>query len=78
MMKTKIQHAREAIRWATDYRLKATADANVIYVQVGDVNIDHACWDRPEDMDTPKAVLKIDDNNPGSDVHRVGIESISP
>ncbi|KAK8958863.1 Endoglucanase 17 [Platanthera guangdongensis] len=29
MMKTEIQHAREAIRWATDYLLKATVDANV-------------------------------------------------
>ncbi|KAK8953309.1 Endoglucanase 3 [Platanthera guangdongensis] len=29
MTKTEIQHAREAIRWGTDYLLKAIADANV-------------------------------------------------
>jgi len=29
---------------------------------------DHACWERPEDMDTPRSVFKVDKNNPGSDV----------
>lgn len=37
-------------------------------MQVGDANKDHACWERPEDMDTPRSVFKIDKNNPGSDV----------
>ncbi|KAI0530849.1 hypothetical protein KFK09_000397 [Dendrobium nobile] len=68
MMKTELQHARESIRWATDYLLKATNHPNTIYVQVGDANRDHACWERPEDMDTPRTVLKIDESNPGSDV----------
>lgn len=36
--------------------------------QVGDANKDHACWERPEDMDTPRSVFKIDKNSPGSDV----------
>ena len=35
---------------------------------MGDANKDHACWERPEDMDTPRTVLKIDKNNPGSEV----------
>lgn len=30
--------------------------------------MDHACWERPEDMDTPRSVFKVDKNNPGSDV----------
>lgn len=34
MMKSELQHAREAIRWATDYLLKATNHPNTIYVQV--------------------------------------------
>ncbi|XP_039128702.1 endoglucanase 17-like [Dioscorea cayenensis subsp. rotundata] len=68
MMKGELQHAKDAIRWATDYLLKATAHPNTIYVQVGDANSDHACWERPEDMDTPRTVLKIDPQNPGSDV----------
>lgn len=35
---------------------------------MGDANKDHACWERPEDMDTPRTVIKIDRNYPGSDV----------
>ncbi|XP_010921617.1 endoglucanase 3 [Elaeis guineensis] len=68
MMKGELQNSKEAIRWATDYLLKATAHPNTIYVQVGDANKDHACWERPEDMDTPRIVYKIDSSNPGSDV----------
>lgn len=35
---------------------------------MGDPNKDHACWERPEDMDTPRTVYKVDNSNPGSDV----------
>ncbi|KAK9076560.1 hypothetical protein SSX86_004894 [Deinandra increscens subsp. villosa] len=68
MMKGELGNAKEAIRWATDYLLKATAQPDVIYVQVGDATKDHACWERPEDMDTPRTVLKIDRNTPGTEV----------
>ena len=34
LMKGELQNAREAIRWATDYLLKATAHPDTIYVQV--------------------------------------------
>ncbi|XP_058188131.1 endoglucanase 17 [Rhododendron vialii] len=68
LMKGELQNAREAIRWGTDYLLKATAKPDTIYVQVGDAKKDHACWERPEDMDTPRNVLKIDRNTPGSEV----------
>ena len=34
VMKGELQNAREAIRWATDYLLKATAHPDIIYVQV--------------------------------------------
>lgn len=36
--------------------------------QVGEPNADHQCWERPEDMDTPRTAYKIDSDNPGSDV----------
>ncbi|XP_010522801.1 PREDICTED: LOW QUALITY PROTEIN: endoglucanase 17-like [Tarenaya hassleriana] len=68
LMKSELQNAKEAIRWATDYLLKATSHPDTIYVQVGDANKDHACWERPEDMDTPRSVFKVDKNTPGSDV----------
>ncbi|XP_031499072.1 endoglucanase 17-like [Nymphaea colorata] len=68
LMGHELQNARAAIKWATDYLLKATAHPDTIYVQVGDPNKDHACWERPEDMDTPRTVYKIDSQHPGSDV----------
>ncbi|KAK9274610.1 hypothetical protein L1049_021860 [Liquidambar formosana] len=30
--------------------------------------MDHQCWERPEDMDTPRNVYKVSTQNPGSDV----------
>ncbi|ERN03163.1 hypothetical protein AMTR_s00003p00121890 [Amborella trichopoda] len=68
LMRGELQNAKTALRWATDYLLKATAHPGTIYVQVGDPNKDHACWERPEDMDTPRTVYKIDANNPGTEV----------
>eukprot|EP01018_Ginkgo_biloba_P023486 Gb_21389 [translate_table: standard] len=69
LMRDELEHARAAIRWATDYLLKATTSTpGTIYVQVADPNMDHRCWERPEDMDTPRNVYKIDAQNPGSDV----------
>ncbi|PON65855.1 Glycoside hydrolase [Parasponia andersonii] len=68
LMNGELENAKEAIRWGTDYLLKATAHPDTIYVQVGDANKDHSCWERPEDMDTPRSVFKIDKNNPGSEV----------
>lgn len=34
VMKGELQNAKDAIRWATDYLLKATAHPDTIYVQV--------------------------------------------
>ncbi|XP_042420523.1 endoglucanase 3-like [Zingiber officinale] len=68
VMKGEVANARAAVRWATDYLLKATAVPNTVFVQVGDASSDHACWERPEDMDTPRTVYKVDASNPGSDI----------
>ncbi|KAF5938484.1 hypothetical protein HYC85_022743 [Camellia sinensis] len=68
-MQSQIQNARSAIRWSTDYLLKAaTATPGTLYVQLGDPNKDHQCWERPEDMDTPRNVYKVTTQSPGSDV----------
>uniref|UniRef100_A0A5B6YHV1 cellulase n=1 Tax=Davidia involucrata TaxID=16924 RepID=A0A5B6YHV1_DAVIN len=68
-MHNQIENARAAIRWSTDYLLKAaTSTPGTLYVQVGDPNMDHRCWERPEDMDTPRNVYKVSTQNPGSDV----------
>ncbi|XP_059625474.1 endoglucanase 8-like isoform X2 [Cornus florida] len=62
------QHAVDALRWATDYFLKATNIPGVVYVQVGEPYGDHNCWERPEDMDTPRNSYLVNETNPGSEV----------
>eukprot|EP00253_Pinus_taeda_P027911 PITA_27911 len=68
LMGDDLNNAKTAIRWGTDYLLKAAAQPGVLYVQVGEPNQDHQCWERPEDMDTPRNVYKVDTQHPGSDV----------
>ncbi|PPD87786.1 hypothetical protein GOBAR_DD15270 [Gossypium barbadense] len=68
-MGPQLQEARAAIRWATDYLLKcANSKPGKLYVGVGDPNVDHKCWERPEDMDTVRTVYSVSSSNPGSDV----------
>ncbi|KAK9147284.1 hypothetical protein Scep_006041 [Stephania cephalantha] len=61
-------HALEALKWGTDYLIKAHPHPNVLFGEVGDGNTDHYCWQRPEDMTTDRHAYKIDVNNPGSDL----------
>ncbi|XP_057774477.1 endoglucanase 8-like isoform X2 [Salvia miltiorrhiza] len=67
-MGPELVHALEAVRWSTDYFLKATATPGVVYAQVGDPKADHNCWQRPEDIDTPRTVYVVSRNAPGSEV----------
>ncbi|KAL5710170.1 cellulase [Ranunculus cassubicifolius] len=66
--KNESAHALEAIKWGTDYLIKAHPQPNVLYGQVGDGVSDHRCWQRPEDVTTQKNSYKIDDQHPGSDL----------
>ncbi|GJM94486.1 hypothetical protein PR202_ga11133 [Eleusine coracana subsp. coracana] len=63
-----LRHALAAVRWGADYLARAHAGDEVLYVQVGEGASDHACWQRPEDMDTPRASFAVDAARPGSDV----------
>lgn len=67
-MGPELENAVKAIKWGTDYLLKATAIPSVVFVQVGDAYSDHNCWERPEDMDTLRTVYKVDKDHPGSEV----------
>lgn len=66
--KRELANALEAIKWGTDYLIKAHTEPNVLYGQVGDGDSDHACWQRPEDMTTPRTAFRIDEGHPGSDL----------
>ncbi|KAL8266700.1 hypothetical protein R6Q59_004044 [Mikania micrantha] len=59
-------HAMDAVKWGTDYLIKAHPHPYVLYGEVGDGNTDHYCWQRPEDMTTSRNAYIIDQNNPGS------------
>ncbi|GAV80090.1 Glyco_hydro_9 domain-containing protein [Cephalotus follicularis] len=63
-----LENVHAAIRWGTDYFLKASSRRNRLYVQVGDPVQDHQCWMRPENMNTPRTVLQIDENEAGTEI----------
>ncbi|XWS65745.1 hypothetical protein CRYUN_Cryun05aG0139600 [Craigia yunnanensis] len=66
--KKEIANALSAIKWGTDYLIKAHPEPDVLYGELGDGDSDHICWMRPEDMTTPRTSFKIDDQHPGSDL----------
>jgi endoglucanase len=63
-----LDYALQAIKWGTDYFIKAHPSATVLWGEVGDGDTDHQCWMRPEDMTTSRTAYKIDATNPGSDL----------
>uniref|UniRef100_A0ACD5YGM5 Uncharacterized protein n=1 Tax=Avena sativa TaxID=4498 RepID=A0ACD5YGM5_AVESA len=62
------QHTLEAIKWGTDYFVKAHTEPFVYWAEVGDGDTDHYCWQRPEDMTTSRQAYRVDKDNPGSDL----------
>jgi len=63
-----LEYLRDAVKWGTDYFIKAHVSPNEFYGQVGDGFKDHASWGRPEDMTMDRPAWKIDSNNPGTDL----------
>ncbi|GAV61003.1 Glyco_hydro_9 domain-containing protein/CBM49 domain-containing protein [Cephalotus follicularis] len=61
-------HTLWTIKWGTDYFMKAHTEANFLWGQVGDGVSDHYCWERAEDMKTPRNAYKLDPEHPGSDL----------
>ncbi|KAK3195288.1 hypothetical protein Dsin_026598 [Dipteronia sinensis] len=47
--KKELSNALDAIKWGTDYFIKAHPQPDVLYGEVGDGDSNHACWKRPED-----------------------------
>ncbi|CDY41954.1 BnaA01g05260D [Brassica napus] len=63
------RHNLVNIKWATDYLLKTVSQLpHRIFVQVGEAQPDHNCWERPEDMDTPRTAFALDAPGPASDL----------
>ncbi|XP_010448714.2 PREDICTED: endoglucanase 20-like [Camelina sativa] len=62
-----LDYLRSAIQWGTDFIIRAHTSPTMLYTQVGDGNSDHSCWERPEDMDTPRTLYSISSSSPGSE-----------
>ncbi|KAK9698537.1 hypothetical protein RND81_08G111200 [Saponaria officinalis] len=62
-----LTYLRQAIRWGSDFILQSHTSPSTFYTQVGEANQDHQCWERPEDMDTPRTVYKITPSSPGTE-----------
>jgi len=65
-----MNNVRDAIRWGTDWLLKANQLPNFIYAQVGDGYADHAYWGRPEEWPAGNArpAFTLSASKPGSDL----------
>nr|AGP76409.1 endo-beta-1,4-glucanase 2 [Hospitalitermes bicolor] len=63
-----LDDGRKAVKWATDYFIKAHTSQLEFYGQVGQGDVDHAYWGRPEDMTMARPAYKIDTSRPGSDL----------
>ena len=67
-----LDEALEAIKWGTDYIIKAHITDNQgtleFWGQVGDGFVDHSYWGPAEEMTMNRPSFKIDRENPGSDL----------
>ncbi|BAF16834.1 endoglucanase 15 precursor [Oryza sativa Japonica Group] len=63
-----LRNAMDAVKWGTDYFIKAHPEPDVLYGEVGDGDTDHSCWQRPEDMTTSRQAFRVDPQHPGSDL----------
>ena len=59
---------RDAVRWGTDWIIKANPAPNVLYGQVGDGNLDHSYWGPPEVMTMARPSFAITTSKPGSEL----------
>ncbi len=58
----------DAVRWGTDWLLKAHTAPNELYGQVGEGGADHAYWGPPEGMTMPRPSFKITESRPGTEL----------
>jgi len=63
-----LTNVRDAIKWGTDYFIKAHTKDTEFYGQVGKGSEDHASWGRPEDWTAKRPAYKITAASGGSDL----------
>jgi len=63
-----MDYLKAAVKWGTDYFIKAHPEDNVFYGQCGNGGTDHASWGRPEEMTMNRPSYKITSSAPGSEL----------
>ncbi|GKU90083.1 hypothetical protein SLEP1_g4125 [Rubroshorea leprosula] len=63
-----LEPAKDSLKWITDYLVNAHPSENVLYIQVGDPEVDHKCWNRPEDMTEERPLTQVNTSSPGTEV----------
>ncbi|XP_043713193.1 endoglucanase 24 isoform X3 [Telopea speciosissima] len=63
-----LEPAQESLKRITDYLINAHPSDNVLYIQVGDPQLDHKCWERPENMSEKRPLTQVNTSSPGADV----------
>lgn len=62
------EHLLCAVRWGTDWLLKAHTGPREFYAQVGEAAVDHAVWAPPETMRMRRRSFRITADRPGSEL----------
>ena len=62
-----MKYLKDAVKWGTDYIIKAHVSPNEFYCQVGNGDIDHAYPGRPETMGVSRPAYSLSPSKPGSD-----------
>ena len=62
-----MDNLKDAIKWGTDYLIKAHVSPNEFYCQVGNGVIDHEYPARPETMTVSRPAYSLTPSKPGSD-----------
>ncbi|KAG0165755.1 hypothetical protein DFQ28_008331 [Apophysomyces sp. BC1034] len=60
-------YLQEMMRWGMDWLIKAHPEPNVLYVQVGDGNVDNNYWGPDTNIPTPRPSYMINASAPGTD-----------
>ncbi|KAK2355574.1 endoglucanase [Trifolium repens] len=63
-----LDYAVDSLKWITDYLVNAHPFAEVLYIQVGDPEVDHNCWERPENMTEKRPLTQVNSSFPGTEV----------
>ncbi|PIA55518.1 hypothetical protein AQUCO_00700072v1 [Aquilegia coerulea] len=63
-----LEPAQDSLKWITDYLINSHPSENVLYIQVGDPEADHKCWQKPESMTEARPVTQVNTSSPGTEV----------